>query len=286
VQADAEPQVVMETATTAVLDARNALGQVASHRAMGLAISKARQHYLGMVTVRSSNHYGAAAGYAMMAAKEGMIGISSTNTPPLMAPPGGTEKRIGNNPLAIAAPTGGRFPLVLDMAFSVVAAWNLVMAKERGERIPLTWALDKNGQPTDDPQAGFPGGMLRSVGDHKGAGLALMMDLLCGVLSGGNFGVEPSSLTKEGPMRVAHVMLAINIEGFMPRDHFMARVDELVALIKSCPPAAGIEQVLVPGEPEHRAQLEREEKGIPLPGWLHEQLNSLALELDLPQLEV
>ena len=284
--ARAVPEIVRESATTAVINAHNALGQWAAHRAMKLAIDKAREHDLGAVTVRHSNHYGAAAEYALLAADAGMIGITTTNTAPLMPPKGGAARRVGNNPLSIGVPSQREAPLTLDIAFSVVAAWNLMMAHQRGEKVPLGWALDSQGRPTDDPYEGFVGGgTLLPIADHKGFGLALMMDVLSGVLSGGHFANQTRGLKQDEPVEVCHFMLAINVEAFLPLSEFQDRIDELVELMKSTPRAEGIEEIMVPGEPEHRKFMARREAGITVEAHVWAELMEMSAALGIAPLE-
>lgn len=283
--ARAVPEIVRESATTGVMNAHNALGQWAAHRAMKLAIDKAREHDLGAVTVRHSNHYGAAAEYSLLAAEAGMIGITTTNTAPLMPPKGGAARRVGNNPLSIGVPSQREAPLTLDIAFSVVAAWNLMMAHQRGEKVPLGWALDSQGRPTDDPYEGFVGGgTLLPIADHKGFGLAMMMDVLSGVLSGGHFANQTRGLKQDEPVEVCHFMLAINVEAFLPLSEFQDRIDELVGLMKSTPRAEGIEEIMVPGEPEHRKFLTRRESGITVEAHVWAELAEMAAELGMAPL--
>lgn len=276
VDAAATPEILSKTVGTAVMDARNCLGQFAGSRGMNLTVELAREAGAGVVAIRNSNHFGACADYALMAARSGLIGFATTNTPPLMAPPGGSEKRLGNNPMAFAVPTRDGEPFVLDIAFSVVAMWNLVIAEAEDRAIPDGWGLDREGQPTSSPTEALRHGMLRAVGDHKGAGLAMVMDLLSGVLSGGHYGTQPSSLRAEGPMRVAHTLIAIDPAAFMERAEFLDRVADYVAMMRGAAPASGVEQVMVPGEPERHREVERVIHGIPLQGWLLDQLDELA----------
>ena len=281
------PELIRESATTAVFDGRNALGQYVAHEAMQRAIDKARDHDLGVVTVRHSNHYGAAAEYALMAAEAGMIGMTTTNTAPLMPPKGGAARRVGNNPLSIGVPSRLKAPLTLDIALSVVAAWNLMLAHGRGEKIPLGWALDSEGNPTDDPYQGFVGGgTLLPIAGHKGFGLALMMDVLSGVLSGGQFANQTRGLKSEEPVGVSHFMLAINVEAFMPLAEFHERIDELVRLMKSAPRRDGVSELMVPGEPEHRKMVQRQAEGILIEDRVIRELDAMADSLEIERLGV
>ena len=187
--------VVAEGPTTAVFDGENGLGQVVGTKGMQLAIAKAESAGVGFVTVRNSNHYGTAAYYAMMALAHDMIGVSITNSPPLMAPWGGRKGFLGTNPLSIAVPAGEERPFVFDMATSVVARGAVILAAKRGDAIPPTWAMNKDGEPTTDAKAALEGAVL-PLGGHKGFGLAMAIDILAGVLAGGPFGPPTAGLVQ------------------------------------------------------------------------------------------
>lgn len=267
-------QVIVQSDATAVLDADRGMGQVAAHRAMQLAIALAGQYGTGSVAVRNSNHCGALAYYAEMAVPARCIGFAVTNAGINMAPWGGTQRMVGNNPLAYAIPTPRGWPIVLDMATSVVAGGKLDVAAMRGEAIPLGWALDKEGRPTTDPRAARAGSLL-PVGGPKGYGLAVVLDILCGVLSGGRFG---AGLGMRGS---SHFFQAIQIERFTPYDAFLERIEQLIAQLKSCPTAPGVERILLPGELEAELKARRLAEGIPLDEETVERLESLAAELGL-----
>ena len=182
---DRKPQVVCEQAASAVMDAQHGVGQIAAMAAMKLAIAKAQQAAVAVVGVRNSNHFGAAAFYAMQAVGHCMIGMAATNAGPTMAPSGGREARLGNNAFAVAVPAGKYPPLVLDMATGAVAWGKIFVAQQEKRKIPTTWALDKHGVPTDDPNAAAHQGLIQPFGGYKGYGLSLLLDILTGVLSGG-----------------------------------------------------------------------------------------------------
>lgn len=278
--AKAEPEIVEDGPATAVVDGHHGLGQVNGDFAMRLAVEKAREIGVGAVAVRNSSHFGAAASYAILAADSGCLGLATTNSAPLLAPVGGLERRVGNNPLAIAAPSGEGFPVVLDIAMSAVAAWRIRMATERGEKIPPDWAFDKRGEPTTDAYAAFQGGgLLRPLGDHKGVGLALMMDVLSGILSGGGFGTGVRRLDQPGYLNTSHFFLAINISRFMEPETFTARMSELAREFYNTPTREGVEKVLLPGELEARIQARRMKHGIPYRLQIYEPILELAGEL-------
>lgn len=274
----AEPEVRRTLPAAVAVDGGNGLGHPPAHRAMREAIDGSHRHGIAVATVRNSGHFGAAGTYSAMAADEGVIGIMMSNAAALMAPTGGAEKRVGNNPLSIAVPFG-EFPIVLDMAMSAVAAWNIRMAADRGESIPAEWGLDSEGRPTTDPADVMDrDGLLRPLGDHKGYGMALMIDLLTGVLSGGAFGQGVKRLEDEAPVDAAHTCIAIDVEAFMGASEFEDRVQEMVSGIRSTPLAAGANEVLVPGEREARVAREREVSGIAYPEDIFAAMEALAAE--------
>jgi LDH2 family malate/lactate/ureidoglycolate dehydrogenase len=276
----AELKLVRDGQTYALIDADNGAGQLACSQAMKLAITKAKQVGIALVGVKNSNHFGAAAYYAMMALEHGMIGFAATNASPTMAPTGGREARLGNNPLAIAVPADKEPPIVLDMASGAVAKGKIFIAQQEKKRIPLTWALDENGVLTDDPDAAAAG-LIQPIGGYKGYGLSLMIDILTGVLCGGGFSTYVDLMYKNvsAPTNTAHTCAALSIENFMPLDEFRRRVDQVIHLMRSCPRATGVERIYVPGEIEYETERQRRASGIPISRALIEQLRELGSEL-------
>jgi LDH2 family malate/lactate/ureidoglycolate dehydrogenase len=280
-KAGARPKVVSERASSGLIDAQHGVGQVAANAAMKLAIRKARRAGTGVVAVKNSNHFGASAFYAMQALEHGMIGFAATNSGPTMAPTGGREGRLGNNAMALAVPAGKFPPIVLDMATGAAAWGKIFVAQQEKKKIPTTWALDKHGVPTDDPNAAADQGLIQPFGGYKGYGLSLLLDILTGVLSGGAFSTHVRTLYKqiETPAEIAHVCAALRIDAFIPRAKFKERVDEIIELMRCCPRATGIERVFVPGEIEHETQQRRAKEGIPINPELGEELRVLGREL-------
>jgi LDH2 family malate/lactate/ureidoglycolate dehydrogenase len=262
-------RIVRDLGPRAVVDGDGGMGQVSGYRAMELAIQRTREHGIASVSLRNGRHIGAAAYYSMMASAQGMIGVTVTNAGINMVPTGGTTKLVGNNPLAIAVPTNREFPMVLDVATSVAAGGKLDVAISKGEKIPLGWALDPDGVPTDDPVIAREGSLL-PVGGHKGYGLAVMLDVLAGVLSGGRFG---SFLGADGS---SQLFIAIEIEGLMPLSEFKSRMDELIDQLHSDEPAKVGGRIYVPGEIEWELSRDRLENGIPLPISVVEMLEGYA----------
>ncbi len=274
------PKLVRDDQICALLDADDGVGQAAGALAMKIAVSKAKENGIGWVSVKNSNHFGAAAFYAMQALPHDMIGFAMTNASTTMAPAGGREARLGNNPLAVAIPAGKKPPVVLDMATGAVAKGKIFIAQQERKKIPTTWALDKTGAPTDDPDAAAEG-LIQPLGGYKGYGLSLLIDLLTGVLSGGGFSTGVGQMYKDlsVPTRSAHACAALRIDSFIPVSEFRQRVDEIIDMMHSCPRAAGVERIYVPGEIEHETEQRRKAQGIPLSGALRDELVALGAEL-------
>jgi LDH2 family malate/lactate/ureidoglycolate dehydrogenase len=254
----------------AILDADDTLGHVAAVRAMQRAVELAKEHGIGCVGVRNSSHFGPAAHHASMAVEAGCIGISMTNGPPVMAPAGGREARLCNNPLAVAIPGGEHPPVVLDIAMSVAAGGKIHLARQEHRTIPEGWALSADGKPTTDPEKAVAGPLL-PMGGHKGYGLAFVIEVLAGVLTGSHFAmdVRPQWDTNHagleaGTSHLGHLCIAIDVAAMASPDSFTARLRALVEQMHSCPPVDGVERVLTPGELEQRTTAQRSREGIPL----------------------
>lgn len=272
-----EIRTVVDNGWAVVLDGGGGMGQIAAQAGMRRALERAADGGHAAVSVRGSTHCGAMAYYAMQAIPARAIGIATTNAGINMMPTGGRTNLVGNNPVAYAIPTGRDVPFVLDMATSVVAGGKLDVARIRGEKIPFGWAVDREGKPTDDPAAARQGALV-PLGGPKGYGLAVVLDVLCGVLSGGRFG---SGLGAAGS---CHYFEVLRVEAFTPYEAFVARMGELIDQLHGCPPVEGSGGVLVPGEIEHRLREQRVREGIPLDASLAEELATLAASLGAPAL--
>lgn len=259
-----------------VMDADNATGYVAARAAMSRAMDLAERGMLAAVGIINSNHCGATALYARMAAEAGMVGIALTNVAPNMVMPGAARPITGNNPLAVAVPTFAEFPFVLDISLSAVAGGKLLVAAKKGEAIPLGWATDRDGRPTTDAQAGFDGFLL-PMGGHKGFGLSLAIDILCGLLTGGSFQDQVKSMYRypTDPSRTAHLMVAFNPEPLLNREELRSRMAGFRAFLKATPVTGDGNEILLPGEIEYRVEQERSRLGIPLPSAVFEQLTRI-----------
>ncbi|MQA94108.1 MAG: Ldh family oxidoreductase [Streptosporangiales bacterium] len=263
---NARPALAPERVTpvAAALDGQDGFGFVVATRAMDEAIAMARTSGAGIVSVRRSTHFGMAANYVLQAIDAGMIAMVLTNASPAMPPWGGREALLGTSPLAVGAPGGRRAHYVLDMSPAVAARGKIRLAARRGEDIPPGYALDAEGRATTDPQAAL-GGVVLPIGGPKGSGLALLMDIMCGVLSGAAFAGDVGDQYKsyDRPQNVGHFFLALKPDLFLPADDYRARMDILVDRIHANPPMEGVDEVLLPGEIEARLEARRATTGIP-----------------------
>ena len=280
-----EVRVVRRRGNVALLDGDAGAGPVVGHKAMALAIEIAQAGGVGVVGVRHSSHFGTGAFFVEQAARAGMLGLALTNAPANMPPAGGRSRFFGTNPLAIGLPSGSDQPVVLDMSTSVVARGKIVMAHKAGQPIPPGWAIDEQGEPTQDTEAALRGAVLPMAG-YKGAGLALMIDLLCGVLTGAAFGPHIVDLYNEGDQtqNVGHFFMAVDIDAFLPLDEWKARVEEFAEEVRSQPRQPGVDRIYLPGEIEHERIAQSVRTGVFLPeaGW--KELDDLAERLDVQPL--
>jgi len=287
VSAVAKTHILKEGPSTILFDGGNGMGQVVAYRAMELALRKASETGVGVVGVRHSNHFGAAAYFANMAVERDMVGlvftVSSVN---VMAAWGSTDKLLGNNPLAIGAPAGDELPLLFDMAMSVAAVGKIKLASFEGRPIPKGWALDKYGEPTTDVSEALDG-LAAPVGDYKGSGLALMVATVAGLLTGGALGSEVKDIfTNLGePQNTGHTFMAIDIERFVPVSEFKSRADQFIRELKESNKARGVEEILMPGEREFALKEVRRKNGIPLSKEVVQQINQVAVDLGVTPVE-
>jgi LDH2 family malate/lactate/ureidoglycolate dehydrogenase len=264
----ANPSIAVHRPAPALLDVDgdNGPGPVVSLRAIDAAIEVAREQGVCAATVRHSNHNGSGSYYVERALAAGCIGFALTNAPPSMTVQGGRSSVIGTNPLAFGAPVDGEAPVLLDMATSVVARGKIVEAAKRGDQIPEGWALDADGRPTTDAVAAERGVVLPMAG-AKGSGLALMVEILSGVLSGGRFAGNLGNLYSDFELSqdIGHFFLVISPGGFGTVPDFNERMRRLVDEMKACPVAEGVDGIKLPGEPENERSAAMSKEGIPLP---------------------
>jgi len=273
--------VISERQGAVVLDAGHALGQLTGAQAMALAVDKARQFAAGIVSVRHGFHFGKAGQYSIQAAEAGCIGVTMCNTRPLMPAPGGAERVVGNNPIAIALPTAGPIPLVLDMATSEAAMGKIRMAEKAKDTIPPTWAVTAQGEPTTSPSEAIAG-MLLPSGGPKGFGLSFLIDLMCGLLSQGATGsnVQPLYGDFSVPYDCSHLFIAIDVTHFCNLDWFREQTAAAAERIRKGQRASGVDHLFTPGEPEWRRR-ERSGGNVRLEPAVVTMLTRLAGELGL-----
>jgi len=257
----ARGRIVSESGACLLYDGANGSGQQIASVCCEHAVRLAHKHGIAIVAARESNHFGAAAYWGLKISEAGLIGIVMCNASPIVAPWQGRERRLGTNPICVSAPG----PWLLDMATTTVANNRIFKALMNGEEtIPAGWAVDSQGVPTTDTDAAIRG-MPMPLGGYKGSGLAMMVELLCGVLSGGAMSVEVGGIRIEGkPTRTSQTFVAVDPGRFMPVEDFPRRVEWLVNTVKSAAPATGFDEVMVAGDPEWRAEAERRQSGIPL----------------------
>jgi len=277
----AEFEIVKESPALALVNGHNGLGSVIAQKAMELAIEKAKLSGVGTVVVRNSTHFGSSAVPARIALEHDCIGIAITNAGPEMAPWGGHTGVTGTNPWGIAAPTGGEFPIVLDIALTTAGKGMMRWYEREGKKMPLDWALTPEGYETDDPSAAMAGALL-GIGQHKGYGLAMLTDVITGVISGGGYGLTPYA--DPAKQDVAHTMIALDIAWFMPVDEFKARMDDFINMAKSAKLRPGFDEILVPGEIDHRREMGYRQDGAKLDAMVFAELEDLAatLGIDFP----
>jgi len=280
-------KIFSQAPSTATMDGDRGLGFVIGHHAMIEAMHRAEKTGAGFIAVRNSTHFGAAACYAMMALERDMIGIAVTSTGLGVVAPGSIKPAVGTNPLAVAAPAGKKPPFVLDMATSVVAGGKLEIARREGTSIPEGWAIDKEGKPETDPtkvlhgEGGgsmLPLGGTPALGGYKGFGLGVLVEILCGVLSGS------SAIILKRPPATAyceHFFGALRIDSFLPVENFKKSMDEMIEAFEALPTLPGAKKIYAAGGYEAEIIKDREANGIPLRAYVIHDLQELARELGI-----
>lgn len=273
-------KILSETSTTCLMDGADSAGQILGVMAMEKAVALARASGVGIVAVRNSNNFGAAAYYAMLALPHHMIGVVIGEAGPNLAPYGAAEAALGSNPLAIAVPAGEFPPVVLDMAMSVAAGGKIRKAAKEGKPIPEGWIINSEGIPSTDPNDYVDPsrkGCLVPFAGHKGSGLAVMISLLAGAMSGPTFGINVGpAFSLEKAAHAGQLYIAIRIDNFCDRAQYKSRVDQEIRSLKNTRRAQGVEEIFVPGEIEANTRAKRLKGGIPLGPAIMEELKVLA----------
>jgi LDH2 family malate/lactate/ureidoglycolate dehydrogenase len=287
---NAKPELKVERVTPMVgtLDGQDGFGFVVATKGMAAAIELAREFGVGIVTARRSTHFGMAANYSLQALDAGFIGIVFTNASPGMPPWGGMAPIIGTSPIAVCAPAGKEIPFDLDMSPAASARGKVRRAARRGETIPLGYALDSQGRPTSDPNAALNGGVMQPIGGPKGSGLSMLMDVLCGVITGAGCGGDVGNqfLDYDRPQNVGHFLMAMKPDLFIAKDEYTARMDKLAQRVHGCKTAEGFSEVIMPGERERRFEAKYRRIGVPYNAKELAELQKEAARAGLPPLPV
>ena len=290
-----EIEIVKEGPTTAVIDGHNGMGHVISHKAMNLAISKAKQFGMAMVVVRNSTHYGFAGYYPLMAVKNGMIGITGTNARPSIAPTFGVENMLGTNPMTFGIPTDEPFPFLLDCATSITQRGKVELYAREGKALPRGWVIDGNGESKTDSRevledmiAGKAaltplGGIGEETAGYKGYGYATVVEILSAALQQGSYmkmlmGFQDG---KKVPIPVGHFFIVMDINAFTDPEDFKKTTGNILRELRASRKMPGQKQIFTAGEKEYYTWLERKEKGIPFNNELLKEYTRLCREYDL-----
>ena len=279
----AKPEFVSDFGAIALVDGHDGMGQVLTAFAMKEAIRRAKQHGIGAVGLRNSNHFGTAMYFTLMAPPEGCVAFLSTNASPAMAPWGGRKKAVGNNPWSWAAPAGKHAPMVLDIANTVVARGKVYLARQKGQKIPDGWAMNAKGEITTDPNEAIDG-IILPMAQHKGYAISVIMDMLSGVMTGSGFGPGVAGpYQSERRSGAGQFMIAVNIAAMQPLADFNRRMDEMIAGLKAVPLAPGHDEIVYPGELEARNSAANLKLGLKLPDDTIADLKKLAREAGLEE---
>jgi len=266
-------RVIKDSLTTALIDGDWGFGQVVAKKAMEIAIKKAKEYNVGLVAAKNCDHVGRVGDFTLMAAEQDMIGMMFVKTVPVMAPVGGKGKVLGNNPISIAVPSSGK-PLLLDFAMSVVAGGKIIVAAEKGEKIPEGWIINSEGKPSNNPRDYLDGGALLPFAGHKGYALSVMMEVLGGLLAGVGGLKDYIGIN-------SFLAMAINVEAFLPLKEFKDKVDKLIRDIKSAEKVNGVDEIFLPGEMEFRSKERKLKEGIYIPDKTWKDIVEIAKKLNI-----
>ena len=288
-------KIIRESLSTATVDGDNGLGLVVGPKANEIAMNKASEAGTGWVSVSNTNHYGIAGYYVIKALEKDLIGWSMTNTTKLVAPLWGAERMLGTNPIAIAFPAKEEPPIIIDLATCAAAYGKIEIANRKSDKIPEGWAIVSEGNQNINAEKMINGGAFlplgsdRERGGHKGYGLAIMVDFLCAVLSGANWGpfTPPFALRQEIPEKsvgkgIGHFFGAMRVDAFIDPDEFKMQTDDYIRTMRSTKPAPGTNGPIIPGDPEREAEELRSKEGIPLVEPVIEELNDISKRTGIP----
>lgn len=273
-----QPEVIKDGGSILTVDGKNGMGAYIGSWTMELCIRRAREMGSCFAAVNRGNHFGFAAYFTEKAAMQGMVGLAIANGPPALPPTGGLKPLLGTNPLAVSLPTGYNLPpLTLDMATSAVARGKVTLAHKTGKAIPEGWGVDKNGNPTTDPADVLNGGAMLPVGGPKGYAISLIIDILCSCIAGSCYGQTMGSFYDMSRTQDSgFCFAAIDLSRVIELDEWEQQLRPLLESIRSCPRQSGIEEIMLPGQPEHQKLLHAEEWGITIPQVVEDELRQLS----------
>jgi uncharacterized oxidoreductase len=275
----AEPEVLNETPTTAVIDAHQGFGHVAAEFAAKIAIRKAKESGVSTVTLRHTRHIGRLGEYVEMAIEAGQVGMAVCSAGPFVAPHGGARRALGTNPIAIGLPSDMESPYVMDFATAVYSEGKVRVYRELGKTLPEGIIIGPEGQPSTNPEALYAGGSLLPIGAYKGYALSLTIELLGALLAGGGTALIHPLTQGTSTFGNGSVFIMLDLARFCDPREFRADVAASCTAIKQTPLREGFQEILVPGEPEYRAEKTRRASGIPIPDPVWDSLRKLAEEL-------
>lgn len=272
-----ELTIERETSCTALVDAKNASGIPVATKGIQLAVEKAKEHGIGLVGIKNSNHCGMLADYTQYAASQDCIALATANAPANMAPWGGKERFFGTNPFSYGISAGEELDIIFDMATSVVARGKIINAYRNNQQIPIGWAISKDGKPTTDAGEALEG-LVLPVGGPKGYGIALLVEVLSGLFTGASFGPQIGDLYKDFDryQNVGQFFFVTRADLFQPLQEYKERMDQMIREIRQVPIIDGVDQIYLPGEIEQKTKSEREVKGIPLSNEIFDDLMMVA----------
>ena len=279
-----QPEITKDGGGILTVDGKNGMGAYVGSWTMDLCIHRARENGSCFAAVSGGNHFGYAAYFTEQAAAQGMLGFAIANGPPALPPTGGLKPLLGTNPLAVSLPVGRDLPpLTLDMATSAVARGKVTLARKTGRPIPEGWGVDKNGNPTTDPAAVLDGGAMLPVGGPKGYAISLIIDILCSCVAGSCFGQTMGSFYDMTRMQNSgFCFAAVDLSKVTAPDEWEQRLHPLLESIHSCPRQSGIEEILLPGQPEQRKLLQAEKTGLFIPQAVEDELHILSEHYGIP----
>ena len=279
-----EPEILRDGGTLLVLDGKNGMGAWVATRAMELCLERAARLGSCFAAVGRGNHFGYAAYFTEQAAEKGMLGLAIANGPGALPPTGGARALLGTNPLAVSLPVGaGKPPVTLDMATSAVARGKVTLAQKTGQSIPEGWGVDKDGNPTTDPQAVLSGGAMLPVGGPKGYALSLLIEVLCSCLAGADNGQTMGSFYNfSRTQNSGFCLAALNLGRVVEGPEWEERIGALLGSIQACPRRPGVERILLPGQPEREKWEKARREGVSLPAAVEEELKGLSAHFQIP----